>query len=129
MATAAARPKKRDLAPDWRDALRASIKRLAVRTWGAMLVGLSIGGTVALASHRATDPSFTTAAAGPAANWVGSFGAYLSDALLLLLGVGSALLLPVIAVAGTSHPVPRKRVYVNSQITAIIVSVRSAERA
>jgi S-DNA-T family DNA segregation ATPase FtsK/SpoIIIE len=100
MATAAARPRKRDLAPDWRDALRASVKRLALRTWGAMLVALSIGGAVALATHRSTDPSFTTAAAGPPANWMGSFGAYMSDALLLLFGIGSALLLPVVAVAG-----------------------------
>src|SRR5688572_10759320 len=100
MATAAARPRKRDLAPDWRDALRTSVKRLTLRTWGAMLVALSVGGAVALASHRSTDPSFSTAAAGPPANWVGSFGAYMSDALLLLLGVGSALLLPVLAIAG-----------------------------
>jgi S-DNA-T family DNA segregation ATPase FtsK/SpoIIIE len=100
MATAAARPRKRDLAPDWRDALRSSVKRLALRTWGALLVALSIGGAVALASHQSTDPSFTTAAAGPPANWMGSFGAYMSDALLLLFGVGSALLLPVVAIAG-----------------------------
>ena len=100
MATAAARPRKRDLAPDWRDALRASIRRLALRTWGALLIGLSIGGAVALATHSATDPSFSTAAAGPPANWIGTFGAYFSDALLLLFGIGSALLMPVIAMAG-----------------------------
>ena len=39
MATAAARTRKRELGPDWRDALRASIRRFAVRTWGALLVG------------------------------------------------------------------------------------------
>src|SRR5205085_10542067 len=96
MATAAARARKRDLAPDWRDALRASIKRLALRTWGALLIGLAVGGAVALATHSATGPSFTTAAAGPPSNWIGTFGAYFSDALLLLFGIGSALLMPVI---------------------------------
>src|SRR5258707_5233294 len=37
MATVVARASKRELAPDWRDALRASLKRFAVRTWGALL--------------------------------------------------------------------------------------------
>jgi S-DNA-T family DNA segregation ATPase FtsK/SpoIIIE len=100
MATAAARPKKRDLGPDWRDALRESFGRLAMRSWGALLLGLSVAVAVALASHSGTDPSFTTAAAGPPANWLGSFGAYASDALLLLFGLGTILLLPVIGVAG-----------------------------
>jgi S-DNA-T family DNA segregation ATPase FtsK/SpoIIIE len=100
MATAAARPRKRDLAPDWRDALRASVRRFALRSWGALLVGLSLALALALGSHSTTDPSFSTAAAGPPANWIGGFGAYASDALLLLFGLGSALLLPVVALAG-----------------------------
>src|SRR5687767_5950489 len=100
MATAAARARKRDLGPDWRDALSASLKRFALRSWGALLVAVSVGGAVALATHSATDPSFTTAAGGPPSNWLGSVGAYASDALLLLFGLGSALFLPVIAAAG-----------------------------
>ena len=59
-----------------------------------------IAGALALATHSSTDPSFTTAAGGPPANWLGSVGAYSSDALLLLFGLGSALLLPVIGLAG-----------------------------
>ena len=100
MATVAARAPKRDLAPDWRDALRASLKRFAVRTWGALLVAVSIAGAVALATHSANDPSLSTAAGGPPHNWLGGPGAYASDALLLLFGLGSALFLPVIALAG-----------------------------
>src|SRR5215207_7934606 len=100
MATAAVRTQKRELEPHWRDALRASVKRLALRTWGALLLGLSIAGALALATHNTTDPSFTTAAGGPPTNWIGSFGAYASDALLLLFGLGSVLFLPVIAIAG-----------------------------
>ena len=100
MATAAARTRKRELGPDWRDALRASIRRFAVRSWGALLVGVSVAGALALATHSPIDPSFTTAAGGPPTNWLGSFGAYSSDAVLLLFGLGSALFIPVVAIAG-----------------------------
>jgi S-DNA-T family DNA segregation ATPase FtsK/SpoIIIE len=100
MATVAARAPKRNLAPDWRDALREAVRRFAVRTWGAALVALSVAGAVALATHSSTDPSLSTAAGGPPANWLGSAGSYFSDALLLLFGLGSALFLPVIAIAG-----------------------------
>ena len=100
MATVAARAPKRDLAPDWRDALRASLKRFAVRSWGALLLAISLGGAVALATHSPNDPSLSTAAGGPASNWLGSPGAYASDALLLLFGLGCVLFLPIIALAG-----------------------------
>jgi len=100
MATVAARAPKRELAPDWRDALREAVRRLAVRSWGVLLVALSVGGAVALASHNPNDPSLSTAAGGPPSNWLGTAGAYGSDALLLLFGIGSALFLPVIAIAG-----------------------------
>ncbi|GAA4750138.1 hypothetical protein GCM10023264_15790 [Sphingomonas daechungensis] len=100
MATAAVRTHKRELEPHWRDALRASVKRLAVRTWGAMLFGLAVATALALATHNTTDPSFSTAAGGPPSNWIGSFGAYASDALLLLFGMGSVFFIPVIALAG-----------------------------
>src|SRR3982750_2738771 len=99
MATVAARAPKRDLAPDWREALRASLKRFAVRTWGAVLVALGLGGAVALATHSPNDPSLSTAAGGPPANWLGIAGAYGSDLLLLVFGIGCVLFLPVIALA------------------------------
>jgi len=100
MATVAARAPKRDLAPDWREALRASLRRFAVRTWGAVLVALGLGGAVALATHSPNDPSLSTAAGGPPANWLGIAGAYGSDLLLLVFGIGCVLFLPVIALAG-----------------------------
>jgi S-DNA-T family DNA segregation ATPase FtsK/SpoIIIE len=100
MATVAARAPKRELAPDWRDALREAVRRLAVRTWGALLIAVSLAGAVALASHNPTDPSLSTAAGGPPANWLGGTGAYSSDILLLLFGMGAVLLLPVIGLAG-----------------------------
>jgi S-DNA-T family DNA segregation ATPase FtsK/SpoIIIE len=100
MATVATRAPKRELAPDWREALATAVRRFAIRSWGAMLLMLSLASAVALATHNPTDPSLSTAAGGPPANWLGSPGAYFSDALLLLLGVGSLLFVPVIAVAG-----------------------------
>jgi S-DNA-T family DNA segregation ATPase FtsK/SpoIIIE len=100
MASVAARTPKRDLAPDWRDALRASLKRFVVRTWGALLLAASFAGAVALVTHSPNDPSLSTAAGGPPANWLGEPGSYASDALLLLFGIGSVLFLPVIALAG-----------------------------
>ena len=49
MATVATRAPKRELAPDWRDALRETMRRFAVRSWGALLIGASVAGAVALA--------------------------------------------------------------------------------
>jgi S-DNA-T family DNA segregation ATPase FtsK/SpoIIIE len=71
-----------------------------VRASGVLLVGVSLAGALALATHNSTDPSLSTAAGGPPTNWLGTFGAYLSDALLLLFGLGAALFVPVIAIAG-----------------------------
>ena len=111
MATVATRAPKRELGPDWRDALRESLRRLAIRTMGALLLGLSLAAAVALATHSPTDPSFSTAAGGPPTNWMGSIGAYASDSLLLVFGIGSVLFLPVIALAGVRmlrlHPAGR----------------------
>ncbi len=100
MATVAARAPKRELAPDWRDELSGSLRRLASRLAGALLLTLALALAVALASHNPTDPSLSTAAGGPPANWVGAPGAYASDALLLLFGVGAVFFLPVVAIAG-----------------------------
>jgi len=100
MATAAERARKRDLGPDWREKLRTSLRVLAMRTIGAVLVSASIAEALALATHNSVDPSFSTAAGGPPANWLGSPGAYSSDLLLMLFGLAAALLLPVVALAG-----------------------------
>jgi S-DNA-T family DNA segregation ATPase FtsK/SpoIIIE len=100
MATVATRAPKRDLAPDWRDALREAVRRFSVRSCGLLLVVLSLAGAVALATHNPNDPSLSTAAGGPPTNWLGVSGAYVSDVLLLLFGLGSALFAPVIAIAG-----------------------------
>jgi DNA segregation ATPase FtsK/SpoIIIE, S-DNA-T family len=65
---------------------------------GLMLLLVSLLAFLALATYHATDPSLNTAA-DPAAvhavrNWIGLFGAYLSDLLLQTLGL-TAFLLPL----------------------------------
>ncbi len=100
MATAAERARKRDLGPDWREKLRESVRVLVMRTLGAVLISASIAQALALATHDSVDPSFSTAAGGPPVNWLGSVGAYSSDLLLMLFGMGCVLLLPVIGLAG-----------------------------
>jgi S-DNA-T family DNA segregation ATPase FtsK/SpoIIIE len=64
------------------------------------MTSVGLAGAVALATHSPNDPSLSTAAGGPPSNWLGSAGAYASDTLLLLFGLGSVMLLPVIALAG-----------------------------
>jgi S-DNA-T family DNA segregation ATPase FtsK/SpoIIIE len=102
MATAAARVRadRRELEPDWRDRLGDAVRALALRLGGTLLLGLAVAFAVALLTHESTDPSWNTAAGGPALNWLGAPGAYASDLLLLLLGPGGAVLLPVLALAG-----------------------------
>ena len=100
MATAAQRAQKKDLGPDWRETLSASIRSFVRKTAGVALVALAIALGVSLATHNSVDPSLTTAAGGPPTNWMGSFGAYSSDALLFLFGPAAALFLPLIALAG-----------------------------
>jgi S-DNA-T family DNA segregation ATPase FtsK/SpoIIIE len=100
MATAAQRAQKKDLGPDWRETLAASIRGFVRKTFGLILIGLSVALAVALVTHSSTDPSLSTAAGGPPTNWLGAFGAYSSDAMLFLFGPASALFLPLVALAG-----------------------------
>ena len=95
MASAAQRASKRDLEPHWRDKLALSLRGFMRRTAGVLLTGLSVALAIALATHSQVDPSLSTAAAGPPTNWLGPFGAYASDLMLLLFGPPSALFLPI----------------------------------
>jgi S-DNA-T family DNA segregation ATPase FtsK/SpoIIIE len=102
MATAAVRGRadRRELGPDWRERLGEALRAFARRLGGAALLAGSVALAVALLTHHRTDPSWSTAAGGPALNWLGSPGAYASDLLLLLFGPGGAVFLPVLALAG-----------------------------
>jgi S-DNA-T family DNA segregation ATPase FtsK/SpoIIIE len=65
---------------------------------GLMLLLVSLLLLLSLATYHPTDPSFNTSSgdSGPRAihNWIGLFGAYLSDALLQAIGL-TAVLLPL----------------------------------
>ena len=75
---------------------------------------------LALATHNAVDPSLSTAAGGPPTNWVGSFGAYASDLLLLLFGPASAVLLPLVALAGLRMV---RDIHGGSLVRALLVAI------
>ncbi|WP_260483005.1 DNA translocase FtsK [Sphingomicrobium flavum] len=96
MATAA-RGKSDD---GWLGSLKQGAKSVGRRIvgLGVALAGLGLG--VALITHDSTDPSFSTAAGGPPQNWLGSLGAYASDLALLLFGIASILMVPMIIMAG-----------------------------
>src|SRR6478672_10291613 len=102
MATAAARTRadRRELEPDWRDRLGGAVREFSLRFVGAVLLGVTVALAIALLTHERTDPSWSTAAGGPAANWLGLPGAYASDFLLLVFGLGGVALLPVVGLAG-----------------------------
>jgi DNA segregation ATPase FtsK/SpoIIIE, S-DNA-T family len=61
---------------------------------GLMVLAAAVLLLLSLVSYRSTDPSFDTIGPGPVRNWIGPFGAHLSDALLQIEGV-SAYLLPL----------------------------------
>ncbi len=61
---------------------------------GLVLLLASLLLLLALATYRASDPSLNTAAGLPVKNWIGLFGAAISDILLQTLGV-TAFLLPL----------------------------------
>ena len=92
MATAAAH--------DWRATVREGVGRTVGWASGLALIGLAVLLALALGSHRGTDPSFDTAAAGPPANLIGWPGAYVADALLMLAGPAAALVVPLVFALG-----------------------------
>jgi DNA segregation ATPase FtsK/SpoIIIE, S-DNA-T family len=85
-----------------RPSLKDSVKRGALRSGAlgaaaTMLLG-SLLTAIALVTYRPSDAAFSTAAGGPARNWIGTPGAYLADALLSFAGPAIGLVLPVIVV-------------------------------
>ncbi|MFS2108199.1 DNA translocase FtsK [Sphingomonas sp. Sphisp140] len=82
-------------APLWRETMKAGARRSGAVIGGAALFLGMLALGVALGSYRATDPSLNTAAAGPARNWMGDPGAWVSDLFYALLGPAVWLFLPV----------------------------------
>ncbi|HEX4006751.1 MAG TPA: DNA translocase FtsK [Acidobacteriaceae bacterium] len=62
---------------------------------GLLVLASAILLLLALISYRPTDPSFDSVGLGPVRNWIGPFGAHLSDIFLQIEGV-SAYLIPLL---------------------------------
>ncbi len=79
----------------WRDAMKAGAKRSGAMIGATILFVAVLLAGIALASYSSADPSFSTAAGGPAVNKLGGGGALVADLLLTVFGVPVALLLPL----------------------------------
>jgi len=66
----------------WRDTMKAGAKRSGALIGAIALFVLTLASVLAVGTYSGGDPSFNTAAGGPAQNLLGTPGAYLSDLLL-----------------------------------------------
>jgi S-DNA-T family DNA segregation ATPase FtsK/SpoIIIE len=89
---------QRGSAPDWRAALRRSLRRSAEIGGAAALFAAMLFLAVALATYEQTDPSMSTAAGGAVQNWMGPAGAWAAERALFLFGPVSVLFLPLLYV-------------------------------
>jgi len=80
--------------------MRRSFVRAGQMTGAVLLFAATIFLALALVSYAQTDPSWSTAAGGPAANWMGPAGAFVADRALLGFGFASALFVPLLYVFG-----------------------------
>ncbi|MDE1915041.1 MAG: DNA translocase FtsK 4TM domain-containing protein [Sphingomonadales bacterium] len=85
-------------APNWRIILRRSVKRSSELLGAGLLLLAMVFIVLSLVSYHQTDPSPSTAAAGPVLNWMGRPGAFVAERALFLFGPVSALLLPLMLV-------------------------------
>ncbi|MBS3927730.1 MAG: DNA translocase FtsK 4TM domain-containing protein [Sphingomonadales bacterium] len=98
MATRPASASHRGARVDWRAALRRAARRSAEIGGAIVLLGTMVFLAGALASYHQTDPSISTAAGGPAQNWMGGVGAWVAERALFLFGWTAVLLLPMLYV-------------------------------
>ncbi len=90
---------RRPAGGNWRAVMRRSVRRAsemggALLLWAAMLFL-----AIALVTYHQTDASSSTAAGGVTLNWMGGAGAWIADLALMLFGLVSALVLPLLHVA------------------------------
>ncbi|WP_095013344.1 DNA translocase FtsK [Tsuneonella mangrovi] len=84
---------------DWRAAFRRSLRRASEMAGAAVLFAGMIFLGLAMASYTQTDPSLSTAAAGTdIRNWMGLWGAWVSERVYFLFGWSGVLLLPLLYV-------------------------------
>ncbi|MBT7635780.1 MAG: cell division protein FtsK, partial [Rhodospirillaceae bacterium] len=75
----------------------AFMQRRAVEAAGLVLFALATALALALASYHPDDAALNVATANPAANWLGTPGAYAADFLLQSLGLASIAVVGILA--------------------------------
>lgn len=98
MATRPATASHRGARVNWRAAMKRALRRSAEIGGAIVLLGTMVFLAVALMTYHQTDPSASTAAAGPAQNWMGGAGAWAAERALFLFGWTAVLLLPMLYV-------------------------------
>jgi S-DNA-T family DNA segregation ATPase FtsK/SpoIIIE len=132
MATRAASAPKRSSpgGPAWLLRLRVALAlalRVAARVGAGVAVALvGVALVLALLSYDPADPSFNTATAREAGNWMGNAGAHVADLLLQLAGWPVLLLSPALLLAGwrvgRDEPVPVPRMAGGSLAGVLLLS-------
>jgi len=79
----------------WRQTVKAGAVRSGALFGAIALLAVTLLLALALVSYHSGDPSFDTAAGGPAKNWLGAPGAFVADLLLMLVGPAVTLVLPL----------------------------------
>ena len=82
------------------DGFGGFLNRRLIEAAGALLILGALALALALASYSPSDPSLSHATDAPARNLLGHFGAMAADVLLQTLGLGSALLVALLAAWG-----------------------------
>ncbi len=98
MASRAITSGPRGARPDWRAVLRRSLRRSAEIGGALALIAFMVFLALALVTYTQTDPSTSTAAAGPIKNWMGAPGAWVAERALYTFGWTAVLLLPMLYV-------------------------------
>jgi S-DNA-T family DNA segregation ATPase FtsK/SpoIIIE len=93
--TMASRASAKAPSVDWRAAFRRSARRALQLAGAVILFSGMVFLALALISYSHTDPSLSTAANGPVANWMGRAGAFAAERALFLFGWVCVLLLPL----------------------------------
>ncbi|MCP5386103.1 MAG: DNA translocase FtsK 4TM domain-containing protein [Novosphingobium sp.] len=83
---------------DWRATLKRSLRRAAEIAGALALIAAMAFLALALISYTQTDPSASTAAGGPEANWMGASGAWVAERALFLFGPVAVLFIPLLYV-------------------------------
>ena len=83
---------------DWRTTFRQSIARISWLAAAVLLFGFTVFLLLALVTYDSTDDAINTAAGSAITNWMGAAGATVADAVLFIGGIGSVLLVPLLAV-------------------------------